>query len=295
MPKAKASQWSIDAIGGGVHRLDLKPVGRAAGWASLSSDWHYDSTHCRRDLLKENLDLALATNTPVCVFGDLFDSMQGKNDKRGSKSDIRPEYLVGSNYFDAIVEDAASFLHPYRSVLALITPGNHETAVRKAQETCLTTRLVERLRAAGSPVRAGGYSGWLWVTMQSDVTRKTSASLRIFYHHGSGGGSAQSRGTLEFARISDYVDADAIVCGHIHQRGIYEARRHRLSTHGNVTTKSIWHVRLGAFKDEYHNGEGGWAVERGMGPRPYGGWWLRLKPNHDRSDLHVSWHDSHHE
>ena len=276
--------WTVSSVAGsGVHRIDFNGWSRGIARISFSSDWHFDSTHCDRVALKAMLDSALANNTPVCVIGDLFDSMQGRGDKRSSKSEMRPEYVGGENYFDAIIEDAAKFLAPYLSVIAIICPGNHETSVSKNQETNLTVRLVERLRSAGSNARVGGYSGWIRVGVRG-------VTYRVFYHHGSGGGSAASKGTLEFARIADYVDgADALVCGHIHQRGIYEARRVSMTAQGKLLCRQFWQVRLGAFKDEYHNGAGGWHVERGMGPRACGGWTLELKPAEKTGPLIANW------
>lgn len=132
------------------------------------------------------------------------------------------------------------WLKPYKESLALITPGNHESAVRKRQETCLTTRLVERLKMAGSPVRQGGYSGWV-LFRSVNTTRTTTHSM--YYHHGFGGGSPVTAGVGNYHHYMAQVDADVIVAGHIHQRTFVEASRQRISGHGIVRIKPLHLVR----------------------------------------------------
>lgn len=68
----------------------------------LASDAHWDNPKCDRKKLKEDLDKAVEIGAKILLNGDTFCLMQGKYDKRASKSDVRPEHQV-SNYLDAIV------------------------------------------------------------------------------------------------------------------------------------------------------------------------------------------------
>ena len=286
--------WEIRQGSNGVFELDFNVASREPVHVSFSSDHHLDSPKCRRDLIVENLDAAKKAGAPVVMVGDLLDVMGCKNDPRSSKRGLRPELLAGGkDYLDAVVDDAADFLAPYAKSIALICRGNHESAIQKNNEVCVISRLVERLRMQGSKAKVGGYAGWLWVRyLHSKRGAKTGGmGYRIFWHHGSGGAGGSTRGIGEFARIADYIEgADAIVCGHVHQRGIYETRRQRLTPGGIVVTASVHHVRCGCWKDEFVGD--GWAVEKGIGPRPMGGWVLRLRPNNDRTALVQSWLDT---
>jgi hypothetical protein len=251
----------------------------------VSSDWHWDSIKCARDRLYDDLSLAKKLNAPVIAIGDVFDVMGGKYDPRGSKDALRPELLTG-NYFDAVVEQCADWLRPFKDQIAFVSPGNHETSIRKRQETCLTTRLVERLRVAGSPVLQGGYAGWILVRGKIG---KHSAAHKIWYHHGYGGGGPVTRGVIDYSRYLVDTDADSIVAGHIHQRTLVEATRQRLTANGIPKVRPIHLVRSASYKDECLTD--GWAVEKGMSSRPLGGWWLRLRWNRSRTDLVASYHD----
>lgn len=277
--------WVVESVGGGVTRLTFTSKEQ---WIYLSSDWHWDSVKCDRDSLERDLKAAQDIGAVVCSFGDHFDCMGGKYDPRSSKGELRPEFAVG-NYFDEIVSQCADWMQPYADSMALITPGNHETAIRKRQETCLTTRLVERLRVAGSPVVQSGYAGWLLVRGKR-TTGRAAALYRIWYHHGFGGGGPVTRGVIDFSRLMVDVDADAIVAGHVHQKTLVEASRYRLSPSGIASVSPVHLVRSSTYKrDSLHDG---WGVEKGMASRPVGGWWLRLKWDSTRTSLVPTFHDT---
>lgn len=280
--KNKSDHWTTETLESGVCRVTFA----SRLWVLISSDWHWDSVKCDRDRLAADLAEAKRLNAAVLSLGDGFDAMGGKYDPRSNgKHDVRPE-LQSGNYFDEIVSQCGQWLDPYREQMALVSPGNHESSVRKRQETCLTTRLVERLRVAGSPVRQGGYAGW--VLFRAQRGRQT-ALHRLWYHHGFGGGGGTTRGAGQFSQYLAEVDADTIVAGHVHQRTFIEAHRQRITQHGICKTRPVHLVRSSTYKRE--SVTDGWAVEKGIGARPLGGWWLLLRWNTDKTELNASFHD----
>jgi hypothetical protein len=154
-------------------------------------------------------------------------------------------------------------------------------------ETCLTTRLVERLRMNGGRVRQGGYAGW--VLFRAMHGGNAVALYRLWYHHGYGGGGPVTRGVIDFSRYLVDTDADCVHAGHIHQRTLIEATRQRLSPSGIPQIKPIHLVRSSTYKQECLTD--GWAVEKGMSARPLGGWWMLLRWNSDKTGLVASFHD----
>jgi hypothetical protein len=281
--KTVSDPWLVETLDGGVNRITFE----RRLWVLLSSDWHWDSVKCNREKLAADLALAKRVNAAVLSIGDHFDAMGGKYDPRSNgKWDIRPEFQRG-NYYDDIVTQCAQWMDPYREQIALLTPGNHETAVRKRMETCLTTRLVEQLRVRGSKVRQGGYAGWV---MFRAKRRQMTALYRLWYHHGYGGGGPVTRGVIDYSRYLVDVDADCIHAGHVHQRTMIEASRQRLSPTGIPKIRPIHLVRSAAYKQECLTD--GWAVEKGMSSRPLGGWWMLIRWNHDGTELSATFHDS---
>lgn len=282
----KSDEWRTETLKSGVCRVTFA----SRLWVLISSDWHWDSVKCDRDRLAADLREAKRLNACVLSLGDGFDAMGGKFDPRSNgKHDVRPEFQRG-NYYDEIVSQCGQWLDPYREQMGLISPGNHESSVRKRMETCLTTRLVERLRVAGSPVRHGGYAGWVLFRASRG---KTTALHRLWYHHGFGGGGGTTRGTGQFHQYLAEVDADTIVAGHVHQRTLIEAHRQRITPTGICRTRPVHLVRSSTYKSE--SVTDGWAVEKGIGARPLGGWWMLLRWTNNDSELAATFHDQPHE
>lgn len=94
----------------------------------FTSDWHFDNPKCNRDLLFNHLDMARERNAKVIINGDLLCLMQGKYDKRGNKSAVLPEHN-NDRYLQAVIEDTAKKLIPYKDLILQINTGNHESVV----------------------------------------------------------------------------------------------------------------------------------------------------------------------
>jgi len=268
--------WTFEEKSRNVHvlRINLNHWNDEQ-WILLQSDVHWDNPHCDRAMLKKHLDLALERNAPVLDAGDFFCAMQGKYDPRSSKKDVRPEHQV-NNYLDALVDTAAKFMEPYKAILALRGRGNHETSIGKRHETDLTERLSERLRASGSPVRAGGYGGFVRFCV-TVANNQTSKKFLYHYYHGSGGGGPVTRGVIQTNRMSVYLaDCDIVHSGHTHDAWQLPIARIRLNHKDHIEHSRITFIRTAGYKEEYGDGYGGWHIERGGPPKPTGAAWLRI-------------------
>lgn len=260
-----------------IKRTDTNACAIDMGWTSasgsktafLASDIHWDSQQCNLSKLKDDLDKALEANMPVFIFGDLFDAMQGKWDPRASQESLREEHR-GGNYLDLLVDTSFEWFKKYAKVLALISPGNHETSIQKRHEVNLTERLVTLLRREGSPCILGTY--WGFVVFQHRLNSK-SCFHALHYHHGYGGGGEVSRGLIDHSRTRGQYHADIYVSGHIHRRN-YDENILTCSTHtGGVVRKKQLFLRCGAYKDETD----GWHAQQGRASRPIGGWLLSFQ------------------
>jgi len=271
-----AQRWTFDERARTVHRLAIEiPSVRDEQWVLLQSDVHWDNPHCNWDLLHKHWSLAKERNAPILDNGDFFCAMQGKWDKRANKDDLRPEHRTAT-YLDALVATAADALHPFRDLLTLRGVGNHETGVIKRHETHLTERLVERLRMKHSPAALGGYSGFVVFSVRIKQTRVFP--IKLYYHHGYGGGGPVTRGVIQTNRQAVYLaDADMVWTGHTHDSWQMPIARVRLNqdTTRIEHTRQV-HFRTAGYKEEYVDGWGGWHVERGGPPKPIGAAWLRF-------------------
>jgi hypothetical protein len=283
------SGWRIEAGESGVYRVDFWGARRPEMWVLLTADWHWDNPKCRLDCIERDLKLAKQIGAMVISCGDHFCAMQGKYDKRSSKDSIRPEHQTGS-YLDALVDTAADFLKPYAEVMGLISVGNHESSIYNRHETCLVSRLVERLRVNGSQCRKGSYNGWVQFCSETDG-RNQGETYRLYYHHGSGGDAPVTQGTISMSRVSQFVDADCILSGHIHTKNLGVMAREKLSPRGIRRVYETSLVRCSTYKDEYSPLDG-WHIEKGKGPRPTRSpaYWMRLRLTKENT-ISATFHD----
>jgi hypothetical protein len=273
MPKAaKQNQtWTFQRVNELVCSIDFAIRTNAEPVRMLClSDLHWDNPKCDRVALKKVLDQALAYNAPILLVGDTFCCMQGKYDKRSSKEDIRPEHRT-HRYFDSLVFTAAEWFRPYAKNLAILGYGNHENSVLERHETDLLYSLAQELRRLGGITEATGYHGFL-LSKIIWADKKTPVEVG-YYHHGFGGGGPVTKGTIDFNRYANQVRADYYLAGHVHRMNTDISRVIKVCTKtGSVRASDIDYVRMSTFKEEGLS-PNGWHTERGMGPRPIGGWW----------------------
>ena len=265
-------RWKITEHHRYSHTIEFEQPNKDwKGRILLRSDAHHDNSHTSWELEKKHLDQAMETGSPIIDGGDLFCAMQGKWDRRADTSACRPEHRNG-NYLDALVSTAAEFYQPYCENFALLCPGNHETSITKRHETCLTSRLAERMRSDGSEVHTGSYAGFIRIKVRRSAN--ASYNLVIARHHGYGGGGPVTRGVIQTNRQAVYQpDADVVWSGHTHDSWQVPVSRVRLRPNGDIFLDRQLHVKTAGYKDEFSPHDG-WHIERGGPPKPLGAAWL---------------------
>mgnify|MGYP003132253254 FL=1 len=243
---------------------------------AILSDLHWDNPHCNRELLKAHLDYCLEHNIPVFINGDMFCLMQGKGDRRGNKSDVRPEHAF-NNYFDSIIKTAVDWFTPYAHIIKLIGYGNHETSIIKHQETDIIARFVDLLNyKCNSNVLTGGYGGWIWFAYRNGNMRK---GIKMKYFHGAGGGGAVTKGAINLTRALAMYEAEIFTMGHIHENAARTDAKEILqfSKKGcEIKHQYIHSMITGTYKDEYSIGNSGFHIEKGRPIKILGGRILTL-------------------
>jgi hypothetical protein len=261
-----------------------------AGWEHtdlLLADVHFDSAHCNRKLLKRLLDEAKEKGAGIFICGDWNDVMQGRDDRRSDKDELRKEYKVG-HYLDAICDDSVAFLEPYRDNILALGDGNHETSILRHHETNILGRVCHALN-----VPYMGYAGFLKYMFAYEQNGKKSgmSSIPLWFHHGAGGGGEVTKGAARAQReMGPVPDARIYIGGHIHRSWRIDDRRLKLTQAGKVRTERTLHLCIPTLKDEF-NLFGGYHVEKGRWPRVIGGYWLKFWWSGD-SDTNVEF-DAH--
>lgn len=279
--------WTVEQTSPTVTTIRI-PVNRNREWeqwALITSDRHIDSPKSDRSMQRRHLEQARERGAFVLDLGDLYDAMQGKHDRRSSKSDLGDDYR-SPDYLGDLVRNAFDFFSPYKESFALLGIGNHETGIVKHAEFDLLRALVDRLRDNGSQVVLGGYRGWVRLMFQDAKGGGYRKSLNIAYIHGSGGGGPVTKGTIKTNRRAViYPDADIQVSGHIHEGWSFPIPRVRLTDSGRERSDEQVHLAIPSYKDAITNHAGGFEVEREHQPKPKGAWWLRFFFDRSAQDI----------
>ena len=244
-------------------------------WVLVTSDRHWDSIHSDRAMQKRHLDEAVERGALIMDLGDLYDGMQGRNDRRGSKSDIRAEHQ-GADYFTRLVDTATEWFAPYADRILMLATGNHESAIVRHNEINLTWHLARQLNALhGGAIHQGKYAGYIKLQFRGAGARTYRRSVLAYYHHGAGGNSPVTKGVIQTNRRAAMLpDPHVVLSGHTHQSWLVPIVRERVSDQGGVYTDTQMHVSVPSYKSEARNE--GYAAERGMAPTPKGAIWWRL-------------------
>lgn len=259
---------------GVVTTIDMK-ADFNKGWEQyflLSADRHFDNPKADNKMAKRHLELMKERNGILLDFGDLVDAMQGRQDRRGSKSDVS-ETNQKSDYFGSLIDDAVSFFEPYKSNIALIGQGNHESAILKHNEIDLTKMICNRLNDKGANLVNGGYRGWIKFKFNGQ-TRKYQKLA--YYSHGFSNGGAVTKGVISTARVAAYVDSDMVISGHIHEEWELTIPKVKINHAGKETQYEQVHISLPTYKQEFTGTGSGFHHEKGRPPKPLGARWLRF-------------------
>ena len=269
---AGGEKWRVSRAEGNVVHVQCDIKGEQ--WEQhflLRSDAHHDNPKSDRSLELKHLQEAVGYDAGVIDCGDLFCAMQGKYDKRSSKSDIRPEHQAG-DYLDRLVRCAADVYEPFASSFVCIGDGNHETSIRDRMETDLNERLCATLSdRTGVHVHHSGYTGWVvfHFTQGTERSRKV-----LWYTHGYGGGGPVTQDTIQAQRQRAYIRADIICSGHTHDQWAQFNTVLGINHNGFPERLEVTNVKLGTYKDDYGDGKKSWPVQKGMPPKPLGQQWL---------------------
>jgi len=227
----------------------------------LMSDIHIDSPHCNLNKFKSHLEMAVDENAKILIFGDLFDIMQGKNDKRHSKDDLIPD-LKSSAYYNRAVDFIEEVLSPYKENIIFVAYGNHELGIRQKYEVDVLLELQKRLNFT-----LGGYEGFLLFNMPNRGDSSMGRIVKsLYYGHGIGSNAPMTMGVLNHKRMDIYIrNVDVIITGHTHLNWYYEQWTMGITSRGVRRIKPIYHLHLPTYLQ--HTKKIGYA-NRKMFPPP---------------------------
>jgi hypothetical protein len=262
-------------ISRGVVRIN---IAEAEQWFLLQSDVHADSIYCNRKQLTRHLKQAVERDAQILIAGDLFDAMQGTRDPRRSYKELKKS-LKTDAYFDGVLDDVWSVYKPYADRLAMVGYGNHEYAVTRHNGTDLVSRLAERVKLEGGHMAVGGYGTWVRFSTYKESQSTPEDTAWMYAMHGAGGtDSPVTRGVIQTNRQAVYLkNVDVVWNGHNHNSYIVPIATVHPSNKDAIKQDITWFLRTPGYQQGFDDGIDGWAVSRGMAPKPTGAIWMHLK------------------
>jgi len=227
----------------------------------------------------------------VLVNGDVFDGIDFR-DKRFDASVLLPELRGEKDLQGAVVRLAAEYFEPYRRNVDVIGIGNHEEKWIGWNANDPVARLIERLNAKNEKekgehrIRHGGICGYIRTRFQMDPTDPHGAKVNhdLLYHHGSGGDSPVTRGSIDFYRRENQFIFDAVTMGHKHHRSFMDGCVIELSARGHLNFRERKSIQTGSYYVNYRRTTQrrplaySYAESKAHSPKPHGGMFLRMRP-----------------
>jgi len=216
-------------------------------WAS---DLHVDSRYSDLEAIRRHFEEVRRRSGAILLGGDVFDAMQGRQDPRHSKSQIRPE-LLRDDYFDILVPWAIETLNLRNIPILAVMPGNHEASVLKKNETDLSGRLARELGC----LRAAYTQFYRLFVMDARGTVKDRRFI-IYATHGSGVNAPVTMGIIKTNRRQVAAEADIYLSGHLHQAWVAAQSIEYIKPNGAVGRRTVWHGQAGGYMKASLQGSG---------------------------------------
>ncbi len=245
-------------------------------------DVHIGNGQCDEELVKQVVKRLQRPNTYWIDLGDACDFIQMR-DKRFDLREL-PPWLEGieslTDVAGAEIERFKMYFEPVRHNCLARLHGNHEETIRIKGERDVYGELN---RWFGLPKqRILGMSGFIRLRLQRQG--KTAWTLRVFVHHGNGGGKLSGAPALNLERLSMAFDADIFAMGHTHHKMFIDKRRVGMDSRRlGIYEQPLILINTGAFT---RGEQGGYAERSMMYPQGLGPIEVWFWPQSGKQGLH---------
>ncbi|NDG19235.1 MAG: hypothetical protein EB117_13310 [Betaproteobacteria bacterium] len=125
--------------------------------------------------------------------------------------------------------------------------------------------------------------GTLDIRVNHDPLR--SKNFVVHYYHGAGGGGPVTKGVIQDQRLLASTEGyDLTWMGHVHELYYHQNIIHRYDrATKTLIQKPVHQLRTATYKEEWDGGYMGFHTERGRGPKPLGGYWMKLETSRNSS------------
>lgn len=268
------------------------------------TDLHIGARACDEGLLKRTIKAI--QDDPYALWiggGDYIDCIARKGDKRYREGTLAPWLWGREDAIGTQRDYAVSLLEPILDKCQGMVCGNHEYAALKYVDRDIYGELLawigQKRGIDPYDLRLGvqGFVVLRWRRGHVKGKRKGATStMRIYCHHGFGGGRLPGGDALALGRVLGDYDCDLALMGHRHKQHILPKLIAGPSASHRGSCRMI--TRLALFGGHYLNAyvtpskEGSWidtyAEEIGLPPAPLGTPLITIKPDERRIEASIS-------
>lgn len=264
----------------------------------LISDLQIGSTKTDYVYIKDDLKWARQNGARILINGDVFDCIFSQDKKRFRPTVLHPRLRHTDTPLETAIDWGTELLAPFAQLIDGIGVGNHDDGNVKHHNSDPVIRLIKNLNVADkADIKYLGYCGFFGYPFYDG--KKFTYSVRIQYHHGSGGAAPVTKGLIDFHRSDTWVENATIIWkGHKHNKLYYRDEVQGLNKQcSNWYKHPRVHLMTGAYMDIYQREQHAKAMRRGrqaeweadnlFAPQGKGGFLIRLKIKNETALLTV--------
>ena len=209
-------------------------------------DVHLGAAACDEKLFQQTVDHIRDTPETFWIgMGDMVEAIP-RQDKRYNE-DVVAKWLHGKSAIikyqrDRLIETLKPIGH---KCLAYVL-GNHELCISEQHSSDVYLDVIEAIRPTPETDLRMDMAGWLLLKFQR-CDKGGTRTIKIYTHHGFGGGDLMGGSALKLERLSESFDADIYCMGHTHKRLVFPTVMTSVTRTGGIIAQNRYHINTGSF------------------------------------------------
>lgn len=259
--------------------LNLGKNSRSSWFLYPLGDTHYGNYGCDERALKRTIkEIETTTNAYWLGMGDYFDAIDWRDPRFDASSKNKDERIRENKYW--IQREIRKGVKPYEPIFGKclgLLEGNHERNIALRFSYSMVGDFASRINQYQPTIDEDlenndlylGYETLIHIGVTGNDCRqgKERYNIKIYAHHGFGGGKKPGSHANNLLDLATSVDADIYLLGHNHWLLTFAKPRLGLSRNGDrYIRKTLHFVNTGTYLKSKMLGHDGYEVVKGYSP-----------------------------
>lgn len=253
-------------------------------------DMHVGNAACDEVLLRQTVKKIESEKNHYWIGGGDACDFINRKDPRHRETALA-SWLHGIDDIARMQRDrAVSILEPIKDKCLGLLKGNHEDSFLRYHEVDVYASMVDKLRPDHKVKLMLGSHGFIILRLsrrsKGAKNKGESWPIRIYCHHGYGGGRMEGGHALALGRIFKDYDCDIGLMGHRHVKQVLPRVQVAVTRNGRLYDR----YQVGAFCGSFlksHTEDEVYAEPKGLPALPIGSIRIRLWPGQRRIEVTV--------